>query len=148
MQVGLIAALFALLSRKQPDDWHLIPVGGIGVAAVGLVLTVAWIRMVERSRYLFDVALAIIAHAEERLGLGEKDALFTFFYQASKTMEDDAENATLPLSIESKLNDTFRKNGRSSRLSTMWIWVGKAFAAGWILTMVVVFVYCLLAALP
>ena len=44
MQVGLIAALFALLGRKQPDPWHLIPVGTLGISLVGLGLTRAWIQ--------------------------------------------------------------------------------------------------------
>jgi hypothetical protein len=145
MQVGLIAALFALLSRKQPDEWHLIPVGGFGVALVGLVLTGAWIRMVERSRYLFDVALAIIAQAEERLDLGEHDCLFTFFYEASKTRTDDTNIESLPLSIERRLNSKFRRGGRATRLSTMWIKVGYAFAAAWFSTIAVIVGYCVRA---
>jgi len=142
MQVGLIAALFGVLARKQPDEWHLIPVGGVGVSLVGLCLTFAWIPMVERSRYLFDVALSIIAEAEQRLGLGDTDCLFTLFYYASKTPKDDLKIEKLPPSIERRLNVEFRKKGRSIGLSTMWIRVGKGFAAAWALTLCVVVWYC------
>ena len=137
MQVGLMAALFSLLGRKQPDEWHLIPVGAFGISAVGIGLTVAWIIMVERSRYLFDVALSILAETEQKLLQSRKLGLFTLFYIGSKTVKDDKTVEDLPDRIEGRLNRGFAVRGRALRLSTIWIRVGWGFAAVWAFALVV-----------
>jgi hypothetical protein len=145
MQVGLIAALFALLGRKQPDPWHLIPVGTCGIALVGLGLTRAWILMVERSRYLFDVALSILAETERELLEKPQLGLFTLFYEASKTEADDKMVRALPSAIEARLNSEFKTQGRALRLSTMWIRVGRGFAVAWGLTLLADLLYVIWA---